>query len=94
MITKEIIIRALKNRKKKDAFYYDKESCTMYHVHVFQTGDLFCMMKKQTSKYIKVIDEQEFLYAINYKCDGFRITDDEYYYALKISEKNFKTKEL
>lgn len=90
MITKEVIITALKNRKKKDAFYYDNGSGTMYHAHVFQNGDLFCMMKKQTSKYIKVIDEYDFLYAINYKCDGFRITEDAYYYALKISEKNFK----
>lgn len=47
-------------------------------------------MKKQTSKYIKFIDEQEFLYAINYKCDGFRITEDAYYYALQINENNFK----
>lgn len=90
MITKEIIIKALAKENKSNAFFFDNASNTMYHVHVFQTGDMFCMMKKQTSKYIKFIDEQEFLYAINYKCDGFRITEDAYYYALQINENNFK----
>lgn len=90
MITKEIIIAALAKENKDNVFFWDAKNDTAYHAHVFQTGDLFCMMKKRTSKYIKVIDEQEFLYAINYKCDGFRITEDAYYYSLKISENNFK----
>ena len=90
MITKEIIIAALAKENKSNVFFFDNASDTIYHAHVFPTGDIFCMMKKRTSKYIKVIDEQEFLYAINYKCDGFRITEDAYYYALKISENNFK----
>lgn len=90
MITKEIIIAALTKENKDNVFFGDAKNDTAYHAHLFQTGDMFCMMKKRTSKYIKVIDEQEFLNAINYKCDGFRITEDAYYYALKISENNFK----
>ena len=74
------IIRDLANEKEENAYYWDALNDTGYHVHVLMNNKPVCMKAK--NKRIQVIDEKEFIEAVNNKCYGNSISENNYYRSI------------
>ena len=59
-----------------DVYYIDSLNDIAYHMHEQSTGD--CVYMKNTGRQISPISEQEFIKAVNEKCQG-SIGSDSYY---------------
>lgn len=75
------IIRDLANEQEENAYYWDALNDVAYHVHVLMDGTSVCM--KAENKQIQVIDEKEFIEAVNNKCYGNSISENNYYGSIK-----------
>lgn len=80
MITKNDIVRDLANENEENAYYWDALNDTGYHIHILPNGKTVCMKAK--NKHIEVISEQEFMVAVNGKCYGNAISENNYYDTL------------
>lgn len=80
MITMNDIITDLANEKEENAYYWDALNDIGYHVHVLPNGKTVCMEAKD--KHIEVISEKEFIDAVNEKCCGISISENNYYSSL------------
>ena len=59
-----------------DVYYIDSLNDIAYHMHEQSNGD--CVYMKNTGRQISPISEQEFIKAVNEKCQG-SIGSDSYY---------------
>ena len=59
-----------------DVYYIDSLNDVAYHMHEQSNGD--CVYMKNTGRQISPISEQEFIKAVNEKCQG-AIGSDSYY---------------
>lgn len=81
MITMNDIIRDLANEQEENAYYWDAMNDVAYHVHVLMDGIPVCM--KAENKQIQVISDGEFIDAVNNKCYGNFISENNYYSSIK-----------
>lgn len=81
MITMNDIIRDLTNEKEENAYYWDALNDVAYHVHILMDGEPVCM--KAENKQIQVISSDGFIEAVNNKCYGNSISENNYYDSIK-----------
>ena len=81
MITMNDIIRDLTNEKEENAYYWDAMNDVAYHVHVLMDGIPVCI--KAVDKLIQVISDSDFIDAVNNKCFGNAISENNYYCSIK-----------
>lgn len=81
MITMNDIIRDLANEQEENAYYWDAMNDVAYHVHILIDGIPVCM--KAEGKIISVISDHEFIDAVNNKCFGNAISENNYYGSIK-----------
>ena len=85
MLTISDIIKNLSSEKEANIYYWDALNDNGYHLHVFPSGKILCM--KSMRKTIKVISEEEFINAVNYKCYAVNISEESYYFSLLLDLK-------
>lgn len=80
MLTISDILKTLSYDKEENIYYWDALNDNGYHLHVFPNGKILCM--KLMRKTIKVISQEEFIYAVNFKCYLNNVSEEYYYFSL------------
>lgn len=80
MITISDILNNLSFENEDNIYYWDALNDNGYHLHVFPNGKILCM--KSMRKTIKVISNEEFINAVNYKCYLNDVSEEYYYFSL------------